>query len=261
MKELTIDEIHEVLLNMAKEFDNICQKHEIPYYMLGGTMLGAIRHKGFIPWDDDMDFGVPREYYKKLYDILKKELPSPYRCCSFEDSPYVFYPYYKIEDRTTRLDSAQLGGCVEDKIGINIDVFPLDVCSKDSKSLKRIIRLNDIYGRIFTQSASKSIKKNFIKKIIRLLLPISQRKFYSIIKSKVGGIPKGEYRGNIYGHWEEKEIIPIGWYGSNCMYNFENLRLQGLKEYDKYLRRLYGDYMILPSVEKRKPHGEKAYKL
>ena len=75
MKKMTLDEIHLTLLDIAKEFDRICVKHNIPYYMIGGTMLGAVRHKGFIPWDDDMDFGVPVEYYEELQRILDKELP------------------------------------------------------------------------------------------------------------------------------------------------------------------------------------------
>ena len=261
MKELTISEIHEVLLNMAKEFDNVCQKHEIPYYMLGGTMLGAIRHKGFIPWDDDMDFGVPREYYKKLYDILNKELPKQYKCCSFENSSYVFYPYYKIEDRTTRLDSAQLGGSIEDKIGVNIDIFPLDACQKGEDAIKSVIRLNDIYGRIYTQSASKSIKKNLIKKIIRLIIPISQKKMYSIIENKIKRIPSGGYWANLFGHWEEKEIVPKGWYGERKYYTFESIKLCGIENYESYLTQLYGDYMKFPPEKNRIPHGDKAYKL
>ena len=79
MKRIGIDEIHARVLAIAKEFDKICTRHQIPYYMLGGTMLGAIRHKGFIPWDDDMDFGVPIAYYDQLEEILKEELPSNYR--------------------------------------------------------------------------------------------------------------------------------------------------------------------------------------
>lgn len=261
MKELTIGEIHEILLNIAKEFDNVCQKHKIPYYMLGGTMLGAIRHKGFIPWDDDMDFGVPREHYKKLYDILNKELPKQYKCSSFENSSYVFYPYYKIEDRTTRLDSAQLGGSIEDKIGVNIDIFPLDACLKESNEVKRVIRLNDIYGRIYTQSATKNPKKDFIKKLIRLLIPISQKRFYSIIENQIKRIPSGDFWANLYGHWEDKEIIPRKWYGERMYYKFESIKLCGIEKYESYLMQLYGDYMKLPPEEKRRRHGDKAYKL
>lgn len=261
MKELSIDEVHDVLLNIAKELDKVCKKHNIPYYMLGGTMLGAIRHKGFIPWDDDMDFGVPREYYKKLYDILNKELPKQYKCCSFENSSYVFYPYYKIEDRTTRLDSAQLSGRIEDKIGINIDIFPLDSCNKGDNDISKVIKLNDIYGRIYTQSARKSYRKNLAKSLIRLLMPISQKHFYSIIERKISEIKPGNCWANLYGNYEEKEIMPKEWYCSGKYYRFENINLRGIENFESYLTHLYGDYMKLPPEEKRRRHGENAYKV
>ena len=89
MKLLEIKETQACLLNIAKEFDRICTKHNIPYYMIFGTMIGAIRHKGFIPWDDDMDFGVPIEYYKQLEAILEIELPYPYRCCNYKNHPAI----------------------------------------------------------------------------------------------------------------------------------------------------------------------------
>ena len=76
MKNLSGVELHSVLLEIGKAFHNICGKNNIPYFMLGGTMLGAVRHKGIIPWDDDMDFGVPREYFDKLKKALCEELPS-----------------------------------------------------------------------------------------------------------------------------------------------------------------------------------------
>jgi lipopolysaccharide cholinephosphotransferase len=259
MRKLGIEEVHNVLLGIAVEFDKICQRHGIPYYMLGGTMLGAVRHKGFIPWDNDMDFGVPRQYYEKLRVILEKELPQPYRCCTFTNSPYVFYPYYKIEDRSTRLDTAQLKGSIAEKIGINIDIFPLDSCNKDDKRVKEIIKMNDVYGRIFTQSANKGKLKNLLKSGIRLLLPISQQRFYNHIVKRVSEIPSGDCWANLFGHWEEKEIIPIQWYGQGVRYTFEGVDFSGLGEFDLYLKRLYGDYMKLPPEEKRMPHGENAY--
>ena len=78
MREITdIKECHEILLGIAKQFVEICDKHNIKYYMLGGTMLGAVRHKGFIPWDYDMDFGVMRKDFDALMSALNKELPPP----------------------------------------------------------------------------------------------------------------------------------------------------------------------------------------
>ena len=83
IKELTFEELRHHLLEIAKAFDAVCRKNNIPYYMLGGTMLGAIRHKGFIPWDDDMDFGVPRKYFDTLIEIFERDLPSKYNAVQF----------------------------------------------------------------------------------------------------------------------------------------------------------------------------------
>ena len=95
MERIDIEEVHSRVLAIAKEFDRICTLHGIPYYMIGGTMLGAIRHKGFIPWDDDMDFGVPIEHYQELINILEKELPYPFRCCTYKNHPAVLFNFLK----------------------------------------------------------------------------------------------------------------------------------------------------------------------
>lgn len=86
MQKLYINDIHARLLVIAKTVCHICEQHDIPIYMVGGTMLGAIRHKGFIPWDDDMDFAVTYDNYTRLKDILANELPSPFRLVTFENN-------------------------------------------------------------------------------------------------------------------------------------------------------------------------------
>ena len=75
LRRIDMDECHEHLLRIAECFDGICRRHGIPYFMLGGTMLGAVRHKGFIPWDDDMDFGIPRPYFNRFIETAREELP------------------------------------------------------------------------------------------------------------------------------------------------------------------------------------------
>ena len=107
MKELSLKDQHILLLGIAKEFDKVCRDSRIPYYMLGGTMLGAIRHKGFIPWDDDMDFGVPRPYYERLISALEEQLPVRYRCCTYDNSRNIIYPFIKIEDTHTKCHNGQ----------------------------------------------------------------------------------------------------------------------------------------------------------
>ena len=92
-KTISLPECHSILLNIATAFHNICVAHNIPYYMLGGPQLGAVRHRGMIPWDDDMDFGVPREYFEQLKQILSTELQSSYNVISIDNTDYQVVKY------------------------------------------------------------------------------------------------------------------------------------------------------------------------
>ena len=125
MKKIeNIEELHVILLDMAKVFHQICKQEEIPYYMVGGTLLGAIRHKGFIPWDDDMDFGVPRFYYDRLKDALRKNLPNYYSVLDKEDG-IIATGFFKLVDNRT-VHSHKWEESPGQQFGVNIDIFPLD---------------------------------------------------------------------------------------------------------------------------------------
>ena len=261
MKKIGIDEIHSRILAIGKEFDKICSRHHLPYYMVEGTMLGAVRHKGFIPWDDDMDFGVPTEYYQQLIEFLEKELPAPYRCCTYENHPAVLYNFIKIEDRNTCIDDATIDLPLDQKLGVNIDIFPLNVCTLGGKAEKRIRRKEDLLGRIYQQSFihPDSRWRKMAKKGLQLVYGKNPEKMQREIDAMLFSIHRGNCLGNLFGRWAEKEIVPIEWYGRNRRYAFEDTSFVGLEDYDKYLTRLYGDYMKLPPEEKRIAHVENVY--
>lgn len=259
MKELSFEEQHQHLLEIAKAFDAVCRKNKIPYYMLGGTMLGAIRHKGFIPWDDDMDFGVPRKYFDNLEDILSRDLPSKYKCRTINNSKNITLPFYKIEDTTTKCKNSQYYGDMEDYLGLNIDVFPLDSCNPENNDVKQLLWIVDKYARIYTRAAGKW--NELIKQIIRWLIPFSKKTIYIFIESKAHALKQGNYLGNLYGRWKDKEIIPIEWYGQSSSYLFEDYYLNGIAEYDKYLTQLYHSYMELPPKEKQTTHSGRVIKI
>lgn len=261
IKELTFEELHHHLLEIAKAFDAVCRKNNIPYYMLGGTMLGAIRHKGFIPWDDDMDFGVPRKYFDTLIEIFERDLPSKYKCRTIYNSRNITLPFYKIEDTTTKCQNNQYYGKIQDFFGLNIDIFPLDSCDPHNHDVKNLLWLVDKYAGIYTRAANDSKKKEFIKRIIRFFIPFSKKTIYNYIERKAHALSPGNYLGNLYGRWKEKEIIPTEWYGNNSYYSFEDSYFQGFVEYDKYLTRLYESYMELPPEEKRTTHSGKVVKI
>ena len=259
MKQIEIEEVHNRLLNIAKVFDNICRKHGVNYYMLGGTMLGAIRHKGFIPWDDDMDFGVLRKDYERLKRILRTELPEQYKCCDYNNDKVIQYPFIKISDTETLIQDPRVNLPLENQIGINIDVFPLDNCNPNSIRIKFIRCLCRLTTIIYVESTTQSMIIHVIKRILRFLCPISHHQILNFTEYLTQSLPSGSYIGNIYGRWRDKEIIPSIWYGNNIRYRFESLELNGFQEYDKYLRRLYGNYMELPPIELRKAHVENIF--
>lgn len=257
----SVSEVQHILLNIAKEFDRICTQHHIPYYMLGGTMLGAVRHKGFIPWDDDMDFGVPIEHYPELIKYLEQELPFPYRCCTYKNHPAILYNFIKIEDRLTCIDDKAIDLPLEQKLGVNIDVFPLNVCTLGGKSEKRLRRKVDLLGKAYLHSVShpNSHLRMITKKCLRIIMGDNKRKMQEDIEQLMFDINEGDYLGNLSGRWGEKEIVPIGWYGNGKRYVFEDTSFVGLENYESYLTRLYGDYMQLPPEDERTVHVEIVY--
>lgn len=258
MKQVnSIEELQYILLNIAKEFDRICRSHDIPYYMIGGTMLGAIRHKGFIPWDDDMDFGVPYENYNELITILEKELSEPYRCSTYKNSKCVFFPFFKIEDTSTILDDKSLPVPFKQKPGVNIDIFPLIRCNYEIASYPEIKKLSSRCGSLYTDSRTHRIV-NLCKKLIRPFWPTSRETYVSSAFNLYDNIEDGPCMGNIGGRWKEKEIVPIEWYG-NVYFDFCDTKFRGIKEFDLYLKQMYGDYMKLPPREKQFVHSEKVY--
>lgn len=251
----TAEEIHEILLGIGKEFHRVCQKHNIPYYMLGGTMLGAVRHGGFIPWDDDMDFGVPREHFEKLKEILRNELPGPYKIVTIDDSDVMVTDIIKIENSLTEMDELYKEN-FSHHIGLNIDIFPLDsVNLEDTRKVKRAITLSKIHCYRFLSLKQRSGAKKIAAMLSKIVLAgikrtTLPRKITRMINSDVNAT----HYANIYGAWGLKEIVDKKIFLPSKLYQFEDVELWGVHDADSYLRQLYGDYMKLPPEEKRHLH-------
>ena len=171
MKRIGLDAVHYHLLGIAKEFDRVCSTFGIPYYMAYGTMLGAIRHGGFIPWDDDMDFVVPIEYYHQLINCLEANLSYPYKCRTYKNSKAVIHCFIKIEDQRTIADNATIDLPTEEKIGINIDIFPLNRYESLNYRIKTVQRMIHLLGAAFSISKEHNTLFNkFSKRLLKCLL-------------------------------------------------------------------------------------------
>ena len=250
-----LDELHSIILNIARTFHEICCKNNIPYYMIGGALLGTIRHHGFIPWDDDMDFGIPRKYYNHALEVLKQQLPSNYKLFTYKDKKYVWGEIAKIEDTTTLIKEKG----VKDGLGhgVFIDIFPLDHTDNNYGKLSRnmmILRL--LHYHKLSRTDEKNISSRVCVMLSRLLGEgIFLKLIHGLIKDH------GEYITNYSGMYGKKETVPQSFIGKPTLYTFESLKLYGVEKPDDYLSSIYGDYMQLPPEDKRHIHIEyMAYK-
>jgi len=254
-KNLNIKESQVRLFRIAKHFDEICKSNSIPYYMLGGTMLGAIRHHGFIPWDDDMDFGVPIEYYERLRQLLKDNLPPDIRVCEYENCKGCRTVFIKLDDTHSCIDDKCVDLPLEEKLGLNIDIFPLVTCNKSGFKVDSILFLTKFNSIVFTEPISGSRLKHHIKKMLQKLMPFRQNTLLRYIWHLTVSMNEGDCYGNLFGRYRRKEIVSKRIFGEPTPYPFEDTTFYGPTLSDEYLKLLYGDYMKLPPLSQQVNHN------
>ena len=258
MKAITdINEVHEVLLGIAKEFDRICRENGIRYWMLGGTQLGAVRHKGFIPWDDDMDFGVMQGDFQKLAVLLEKELPSIYRCRTRDNCQTQYGNTLKIEDTRTVIN---LKGSTYDEnlfMGINIDVFPLVFTNNHKFMFSKnwcISTLLKIQFFRFSDYSRAGWLKASVSRFLQITLFWLKLNQITEFVNKYLIANKGDFIVNYWGRWIMKEIVYKDIMGNPQEYDFEGCSFFGVEQPHQYLTHLYGDYMSPPPKDKMNIH-------
>ena len=267
MKELSLQEIKQIELDILKMFHAFCVENNIRYFISHGTLLGALRYKGFIPWDDDLDVLVPREDYDRLIAIFQDS--ERYRMLSFERNRDYRFPYAKLCDMTTRKVEAGYNNGVE--VGLDIDVFPLDHWDDDlEKAKEEVKRQKRNRFRLdltkLEKPDSRHPAKRFIKGILMALCKVRGSAYYVEKIIKVANKPEqkgSRYMGgkawNVYG---ERDILPAEVFAKAIELEFEGEKFFAPVGYDTFLTSLYGDYLPEPPVEKRKTHHSfKAYKL
>lgn len=249
--EINVTKLHERLLVMAKFFHNFCVKNGIQYYMLGGTMLGAVRHKGFIPWDDDMDFGIPRKDYDRFIQLAQTSLSERYEVRYYGNTENSPMHYAKFIDTSTTLIENHYHNYVE---GLYLDIFPLDGADIgtlfDEIRNKRIIFTHALIMNHCTTTVKTGVKRKLFNKYARLC---NLNKLHATLEELMTEKSncETEYLANFLGAWAEKETIPRTVMGTPTLYHFEDTQFYGAEGYDGYLQHLYGDYMKLPPADKR----------
>lgn len=252
-----------VELEILNEFVRICEAHSLQYYLVGGTLLGAVRHKGFIPWDDDIDVAMPREDYDSFAQIAPQELNSQYFYQSSETDPYYFLTYAKIRKNGTEVYEERFKNAKFHK-GIFIDIFPLDFCPKPGlicHLMFNVLAVMNYRGQVDsgeTYEPYKEISGKIGYTVLRLFSPSGvvrvRRQLLRLSKRLSCGEYVASYSG-AYGYY--REIFPAMWFAAGNDVQFETGTYKGPTETKRELSQIFGEtFMDLPPVADQKGHIE-----
>ena len=275
MQEITSQEQpkwNAIILGILKKLISICEEHHIDYYCCGGTAIGAVRHHGMIPWDDDIDVFMPRPDYDRFIAICQQtdlgdfELLTPYN----KDNYFMYFS--KLCKKGTTILERHDTPCV---FGLFVDIFPLD---GTAENMQEAIRLKRRFTKIQNRLAAISAHYTFGEYLQLLLTPHEWGRFCHKTRGFLG---RKSYRKKLlrmmdeicYKHpfgstsrvvvycgiYGDKEIYPREWVSKAVKFPFEGLEVCLSGGYDHYLRHFFGDYMQLPPVEKRESHHFKEY--
>jgi len=264
-RELTLDEIKQIELNILKHFKAYCEENDICFLLSNGTLLGAVKYQGFIPWDDDIDVFVPREDYDKL--IVSYTDSKKYKLFSHERNENFYFPFAKLCDMETR----KIEGGVENgtPLGLDIDIFPLDYWGNtEAEAEKKLKTMKSNLAKLNFSKMEFSRGKNYIRTVVKWILihfykMTGSAKYTKkmIIEASAAKMEKSEFAGcvvwPIYG---EKEILPSHVFAETTEVTFEGDSFAAPAGYDQYLRSLYGNYEEDPPEDKQCTHHNfKAY--
>lgn len=263
MEPVLLRKVQLIQLEILKEIDSICKKNNITYFLIGGSAIGAVRHKGFIPWDDDIDLGMLRRDYQKFIKVCQKELDKKYFLQTNETD--ILYPNYYAKVRKNNTTFIEEGTrALEDSIhqGIFVDIFPLDnisdqkiVATLHFKLVHLFISISSTYAKNYPKSKlrkylkfifAKSILLIFNKKILdkmayKISTRLIEKKTYSVI--------------NFFGRHGLKEMVPKYYYNNGVLMEFEKQEFPIPENWERFLTHIYGDFMRVPNEAQREIHS------
>ena len=239
-------------LEILKAIDRICRLHQIDYWLDGGTLLGAVRHKGFIPWDDDIDIAMPREQLTRFVETARKELPEELLIQTPETEPALRLPICKVRDKNSFLVEPDDDFKSPYNKGLYVDIFPMiDYPSCSKRFYKRVCR------GFCRADAILRAKHNYNFRAAAEFFYFEAKRAACLLSWKLAcaGKMRGEFISNTlnnngYGIAHRKDsVFPLSEIG------FEGCRFQAPANPDAYLSELYGDYLQLPPEDKRGGHA------
>ncbi len=254
-KQMTLDELHQKQLDMMIAFDDFCQKHDLQYFLAYGTLIGAVRHHGFIPWDDDVDILMKREDYNKL--ISYSQINDTLKIVTKENSGEYYHPYTycNVADTETIMDE-HLAKKPTGK-GVFLDIFPLDVLPNDYNKALRF--LNKCHFFSIIQQCCLSVQNNSLKGIVKKAISVfvNWDKFYPVFQKEVQKYSKikSKYIGMcVLVSNARNAILNTKDFETAIDVDFEGVKLKIPCGYDAILKTCYGDYMTPPDISEQQGH-------
>lgn len=247
--------LHLDLLDIMDAVDLICKNNNIKYYLIGGTLLGAVRHRGFIPWDDDLDIVMPRRDYERFIELCKTELPEKYNLLWITEQNDYHKMFAKVALKGTSYVE-QISKSVKSDWGIFIDIFPLDITRGYNYKVKYAKKIVNIIGNALIIKKSKSYTFHILQWVLA-----KTKSYKSLLLCKERVVKsfgdKGGFYSNFASHYDiKRQTMPKEWFGSGVLLKFENKEYLAPSNCSKVLESIFGkSYMNIPPKEKQITHN------
>ncbi len=266
MKKIELKEQKKIMIELLEYFDKVCRENDIKYSLIGGSLIGAIRHKGIIPWDDDIDVILLKSEYLKLIQILENMNDSRYKLLTINNCRGYNFPFPKLVDKRTFVVEPRLLNQIKE-YGIFIDIFSYSNTSNSEKirikDFKKIKLLNSMMSRTKLDFKDDGFKQNFLRLNKNILSKIigyrNIIKFLNNIYNKYNNVDTDYVVSNWPVYNINKEVQKSKNIIEYTDVEFENMKIMIFKNYDEILRTTFGNYMQLPPENQRKAHGLIAY--
>ena len=263
MKRINSNELKEIQLDMLKRFDLYCRDNKITYYLAFGTLIGAIRHKGYIPWDDDIDIMIPRKDYNKLIKLYNKDRTnSNLKIISHITDKGYYLPFAKLINTSTIVKENVE---VNYELGVYLDLFPIDYMTNSLEKARQILKKSYQYCmklqfKTITWSKKRNIVKNIVLMIGKMFLSVQSidsilNRFDKYCQQNIA-YDNSKYIGILPGleSSSDNNIYIKEWFNETVEVEFEGGHCPAPSGYNDLLRSIYGDYMQLPPKDKQVTH-------
>ncbi len=269
MRKMSLEDIRQTELEILIAFDKFCKIHQIKYSLGAGTLIGAIRHKGFIPWDDDIDIFMMRKEYERLITLINNGEEIEKYKIYLPDGDESIYPFIKITDTNTI--TYPQNRKKEYARGVWMDVFPVDCCGNSEDDILKVFKFIQTNVIKLERSTMHYTEKNTLNRLKNIYLFFTQNVFgfsYRDFKRKILQYPlpeQGKYWGTIRWPYYKGnglcDVYPKEYFEGYTEKEFEGHKFMVFKHYDEILTHRYGNYTKLPDEKDRVSHGMEAYLL